>query len=246
MLGEVIKSNNGCLVEVVHYVNTNEVWVQFQDSYGYVKVTTKRNLIKGAIENPYRKSVCGLGFVGVLPSGIKKDREYRKAYIIWYNMMRRCYEPEKSSRSDSYGGCVVHPDWHNFQNYYLWLKQNNFYGLGYHVDKDILVRGNKVYSPKTCRLVPQEINKLFCDSGASRGEYPIGVSYLKRLRKYRARLVVDNKEVHLGCFDTVEDAYIVYSKAKELHIKNVAERWKGAICDDIYQALLSWRADTLN
>ena len=64
------------------------------------------------------------------------------------------------------------------------MKDDN--GRLYHLDKDILVKGNKVYSPETCCFVPQEINSLLVTSVRSRGDQPIGVSYNKLTQKYEA------------------------------------------------------------
>lgn len=46
----------------------------------------------------------------------------------------------------------------------------------------------------------------------------LGVSWHKAAGRYRARLTVDRKEIHLGLFDSVEDAHRAYLEAKrKLH-----------------------------
>jgi len=46
---------------------------------------------------------------------------------------------------------------------------------GKEIDKDILVKGNKIYSPETCVFVDRAINLFLTDNGARRGICPIGV-----------------------------------------------------------------------
>ena len=64
--------------------------------------------------------------------------------------------------------CSVYEGWHNFQNFAKWY-EDNYYEIEeeqMHLDKDILVKGNKVYSPDTCVFVPETINGLFVKSNA--------------------------------------------------------------------------------
>lgn len=58
--------------------------------------------------------------------------------------------------------------------------------VGWALDKDILVKGNKIYSPETCCFVPQEINNLFTKRKSCRGTLPIGVKYIKENKKFSA------------------------------------------------------------
>jgi hypothetical protein len=57
------------------------------------------------------------------------------------------------------------------------------------LDKDILVKGNKVYSPDACVFVPQCINILFTKSHKShktKEKLPMGVNFDSKRNKYRA------------------------------------------------------------
>lgn len=84
-------------------------------------------------------------------------------YSTWLSMLKRCYNIEFQFKHSSYIGCSVHEDWHNFQNFAKWYDEN-YYSIGNEriaLDKDILVKGNKIYSPETCIFVPHNINNLF-------------------------------------------------------------------------------------
>ena len=115
------------------------------------------------------------------------------------------------------------------------------------LDKDILFHGNKIYSPETCLIVPERINKLFTKSTKSRGEYPIGV------RERRNRLIAycsitennKTKQVNLGRFPLhqVEEAFLTYKRFKENYIKQVADEYKNSIPDKVYQALYNYEVE---
>ena len=113
------------------------------------------------------------------------------------------------------------------------------------LDKDILVKHNKIYSPETCIFVPQAINLLFVKSDKSRGESVIGTSLYKN-GKYQVRCYMINPETgkskikHLGYYDTQEKGFKVYKYYKERNIKEVADYFKRQIPDNLYQTLYNY------
>ena len=115
------------------------------------------------------------------------------------------------------------------------------------LDKDILFKHNKIYSPDTCVFVPQTINNLFTKTNKKRGEYPIGVSYYKRYDNYTASMsVMENgikKHKTLGYFNTPEDAFQKYKLEKEKYIKDIAEKYKDKISNAVYNALINYNVE---
>jgi hypothetical protein len=106
------------------------------------------------------------------------------------------------------------------------------------LDKDILVQGNKVYSPDTCIFVSPVINYLFLDCGRSKGIYPRGVCFVSKRGKFKVQCRENGKRKHLGMFDSVIDAHNAYKKFKYALIKKVAlkqddERLRQAMLDYI-------------
>lgn len=164
-------------------------------------------------------------------------------YRAWTNMLRRCYDEKSASDNPTYAGCSVAEEWHDFQVFAEWLTSQEFYGIGYQLDKDILVRGNRVYSPETCSLIPKAINMLFADCRAARGELPIGVHLFKKTGQYMAQVRMYGKSVYLGIHDSVESAHRAYVKAKEKYVKEVAEQWRGKIEERVYYALMNWTVE---
>ena len=109
------------------------------------------------------------------------------------------------------------------------------------LDKDVLCKGNKVYSPETCVFVPHTINTLILSCKKIRGKYPLGVSLDKG--KYRAQLNVEGKMVKLSSHNTPEEAFYEYKRHKEALIMVTADRYKGKIPDKVYQAMINWKIE---
>lgn len=109
-----------------------------------------------------------------------------------------------------------------------------------HLDKDILIKGNKIYSPNTCIFVPQKINSLFTKRNSVRGEYPIGVTYSKKNHKFEPQV---QGRGWLGYYDTPEESFEVYKKNKEKRIKEIADEYKNKIPIKLYDALYDYKVE---
>ena len=164
-----------------------------------------------------------------------------QSYHIWREMLSRCYDPKSQQRYPSYIGCSVCEEWLYFSNFKQWFDEN--YIEGYSLDKDILVKGNKVYSPQTCCFVPRKINSLLVKREAERGDYAIGV--VKKGNCYIARLSRGGRQEHIGCFKTEYEAFIAYKEAREAWIKEVATQalLRKEISEKVYNALVNYKVE---
>lgn len=171
---------------------------------------------------------------------IKGNRLYVLAYSCWKEMLRRCYSEEFLKRHNTYNICEVIEEWHTFSNFVQFF--NSEYKEGYQLDKDIIVKGNKIYSKDTCCFVPSEINSIIETSKKIRGKYPIGVYYDKSKNKFRAFCSVNDKSKSLGNFDTAIEAFICYKEFKENYIKQIATKYyrEGLISEIVYNSLICW------
>lgn len=249
IVGEENYNNQNCLMKVIDYNGTKNVTVEFQDEYKAIKICSLKEFKEGHIMNPYFKSLYGIGFYGgEIPK--HADKLHYKCWNTWKGMLERCYDTKKQRRT--YIECSVCEEWHNFQNFKKWFYDNYIELKDKNekvcLDKDILVKGNKVYSPETCCFVPNEINVLFTKTNKNRGLYPIGVYYKKKLRKYVSqcseKIGKEKKiQIYLGAFDTPEEAFQAYKKHKEQYIKKVADKYKGQIKDNVYEALCKWEVE---
>lgn len=139
---------------VVRYSNTNEVLVRFDN--GYKAKVQAGHLRKGTVKNRMLPTVFGVGFIGgnEYKSCSGLGGVHSKVYQDWINMLSRCYSEDRLSLFPSYDGCTVTKEWFNFQVFAKWYFENYPKdGLDYHLDKDILSKGVKVYSPETCLFI---------------------------------------------------------------------------------------------
>ena len=175
-----------------------------------------------------------------------------KEYEAWYGLLKRCRSEKYLSREPTYSGCIVSNEWLYYDNFYNWIvSQDNYdkWKAGNHwgIDKDILLKGNKIYSDKTCLLVPQTVNGLFTNRRLHRGNYPIGVDYLKKLDKFRASCMnpFAKKQEYIGIYCTQEEAFVAYKVYKENIIQKVAkeEYQKGNITNRCYNAMLNYKIE---
>ena len=167
-------------------------------------------------------------------------------------MLRRCYNNNQRDRNKrpKYDGCTVCEEWHNFQNFAEWYEEN-YYEIKEEkmcLDKDILVKGNKIYSPQTCVFVPNRINVLFTKSDKIRGDFPIGVTYHKRDKVFESKMCYMDKNkikhsCYLGRYNTSEEAFQSYKQAKENYIKQVADEYKDKIPEILYKAMYKYKVN---
>lgn len=245
--GMIFTNNEGCQFKVIEYAGATSVKIQFLDKNGYCMITAWSSIISGQIKNPYYPSICEIGYMG---KGRYKTRDNQKdtlAFLTWKNMISRCYST--THQYHTYKDCIVCEEWHNFQTFAQWFN-DNYYSCSeerMNLDKDILIKGNKTYSPETCVFVPQHINALFIKSNASRGDYPIGIALCPVRGKIKVGCMnkILGRDVHLGYFPVsqVDDAFHVYKTYKENHIKEVAELYKDKIPAKLYQAMLNYKVE---
>ena len=185
-----------------------------------------------------KPTMCGIGYHGSEDVDCKSE-----SYFKWHDMIHRCYNAKFHERQPQYKGCTVCEEWLNYSNFKLWYDQNKVSGMPLDLDKDILFKGNKIYSSETCCFVPHAINTLFLDRKADRGDFPIGVYYDKDKKKYRAAMSFMGKQIKLGRFDTAELAFNRYKEYKEDFIKDMAEQYKDAIPYKVYEAMINWKIE---
>lgn len=161
-----------------------------------------------------------------------------KEYSLWLTMLQRCYSSVYQKRRPSYSGCGVSENFKNFQWFAEWCNsQVGFRAKGYQLDKDIIFKGNKIYSENTCFFVPSKLNSFLTKREADRGEFPIGV-YRDRYGKFAAQIscgVGINK--HLGYFSKSEDAFLAYKLCKESQAKQLAKEYEGLVHPKVIEAL---------
>ena len=237
--GDVFKTKSYGDLIITKYVNSKAVCVKFVVT-GYETTTKASNVIAGSVKDGLLPTVHGIGITG--DSQVRVDGKHTKEYRLWNNMLKRCYSVGCQKVRPTYIDCSVSENFRYLQYFKEWC--NNQIGFNsvdekgkpFALDKDILVKGNRVYNEDVCVFVPQEVNLLFTKRDKSRGEYPIGVSF----HKSRGMLTATLNNKYLGYFNTAEQAFQVYKTAKEAYIKEVANKWKDKIDPKVYEALMNY------
>jgi len=241
IVGEIFDTLNYGRLIVTEYKDSYNLKVKFMET-GYETVTKANQLRKGEVKDRLLPSVYGVGIIG--DTVTKVNGKTLKEYILWKSMLCRCYDIKYSNKYPTYQNSEVSDSFKYFPYFKEWCnKQIGYDQQGWALDKDILVKGNKLYSEDTCCFVPKEINNLLVKCDSSRGEYPVGVRYRKRFDKFESQVTLYGKMVYLGTFNTPEEAFCAYKEVKEAYIKDVADKWKDRIDPRVYDALMNYQVE---
>ena len=239
-LGNINYNNFGSKMEIIEYRGYDDIDIYFEEYNYIVKNRTVGDFKKGKVSCPYERRVCNVGYFGELNY---KDNPI--AYKFWENMIRRCYDGFNLSKHTTYIGCIVCEEWQSFENFTEWFNENYYEieGEKMCLDKDILVHGNKIYSPSTCIFVPQRINTLFVKKDMNRGDLPIGVHWDKSRNKYKSTWRDFNSKTKSKRFNTIQEAFDCYKYNKEKIIKQVADKYKPYIPKKLYDAMYNYEVE---
>ena len=244
-VGSVHSTNKYGDFIITKYVNASNVHIKFLNT-GYETVTLNSCILSGEIRDRYFPSVHGVGIVGEESSRDSNGNKL-KEYFLWNHMLTRCYGKKAKLKLPSYEDCTASTNFKYFPYFKDWCsKQIGFGNEGWQLDKDILVKGNKIYSEDTCCFVPAEINSVFIKCDRSRGEYPLGVNYHKATRKFVAQISYRKIKTHLGLYDTAEDAFKAYKKSKEKLIKSLADKYMDVLDPRVYKAMVEYEVEIVD
>ena len=238
-VGDIFPTTKSGDCLVIKYEGKSKIIVVFKENINHEIVTTSKTLRAGNILNPYFARYYGVGYLGVGKHRVIKDKRPTPSYSAWTFLMMRLFCEKRLLVNPTYRGCTICKSWCNFQVFSDWFYSHESYGLGYELDKDLLISGNRHYSPETCVMMPQEINKAL--KTVQVNSVVAGVRKRKSSKGYQSRCTVANGErKYLGSFLTPEEAFAAYVKAKEEYIHSLAEKWHCKIEERAYQALMNW------
>lgn len=235
--GYVGKNRDGEYFTLISKISYKEVYVRFK-GYDNIVKTNNKNIARGCVRNPHKPSVRGVGYTGDVVTKESPTR-HLKSYIKWSGMIRRCYSGEDKYKN--WHDCSVEGDWLCYANFKEWYDGHGLdETIDYHLDKDILSKGNRMYSQDTCCLVPAELNVLLTNRKNYRGDFAVGVTL--KDGKYVARISKEGHYHELGQFDNEVDAFLCYKKAKEDFIGHKADHYfaLGLISAKVRNALYNY------
>ena len=242
-VGKILKSKSFGEFKILKYNDNKNVEIQFLKT-GFKTVAQLGHIRNGKVKDLYSPTVYGVGVLGTKYQAKIKGVQ-TKEYDLWQSMLKRCYSNVYKKKRPTYEGCKVSENFLHYEYFYEWCnKQIGFGNKDWQLDKDLLVKGNKVYSEDYCVFIPQEINKVLIKRTASRGEYLIGVCWSKTHKAFAAQ-VGKNKgnQEHLGYFTTEIEAYNAYKQAKEAFVKEQADKLEGKIDQRAYNALMNYTVE---
>lgn len=139
-------------------------------------------------------------------------------YVTWVGMLKRVYSKKYHLKRPTYLGSTMCKEWLKFSSFKAWMEKQDWKGNA--LDKDIIVRGNKEYSPDYCMFVSLEINNILATNSSNRGSWPLGVCWHKSGKKFMSQCKINGKQTYLGMFSTPEEAHFHWQKFKILSIQS--------------------------
>lgn len=242
-IGEKNYNNQGSQMTIIKYNNYHDVDVMFQT--GYVANSVDYDSFKdGTIKDLLFPSVFGIGYFGVGDYTAYSECSGVKIHQVWSSMLNRCYNEKFHIIYPTYTDVIVDDKWHNYQVFAKWVTENVYYvpNEKLYLDKDILIKHNKIYSEDRCCFVPREINNLFTKHDSSRGQNVLGV-YHKANNKYVASVARKDLGPYVKTFSSEIEAFNEYKKIKEEYIKYVANKYKKYIPQKLYDALVTYNIE---
>ena len=240
-IGDVYDTTSCGKLTIVQLESCSRVVVKFLNT-GSLRTVDPRNVRKGTVKDMYAPTVYGVGIIGE-KYPIKLGGKVTKEYGKWKNMLARCSNLHHKNFK-TYQNCEVSENFKSYEYFYEWAnKQVGFNVKGFDLDKDLLTKGCKVYSENSCVFLPSEINTLIIKCDKVRGDCPVGVTYHKSSNNYAAQISMFGKRKHLGMFNTKLEAFNSYKKAKECHIKELANKWESEIDERAYNALMNYQVE---
>lgn len=189
-------------------------------------------------------SVYGVGYMGN-NTELKSSCNGKKCpiYDTWYRIIERCYSKKLHERFPTYIGCYTSEEFTDYSKWRVWYDSYPYKYDGWQLDKDLLAKGNKIYSSETCVFLPHIINSTLTKSNKTRGNYLIGVYFDTHNNKFKSYLSKRGKKMSLGYFENEMDAHLAYKTAKEEYLKELAEEYKGRLDPKAYNALKNYVVD---
>ena len=248
-IGERNYNTFGSEMVIVDYRKYSDIDVCFPQYDWTFRHARYNNFKRGTVKCPYEPSIYGIGCIGVGKYKVSENGKLTRVYSTWHEMLKRCYDEKYHKKQPTYKDCEADNTFRNFQNFGSWDDENYYEieGKQMCLDKDILVKHNKIYSPETCVFVPQTINLLFTKRQNDRGDSVIRTySFRGKYVAYCSLLNPEtgkSKQEYLGRYETQEKAFEVYKYYKEKNIKEVANYYKSLIPQRLYDGLYNYEVE---
>ena len=199
---------------------------------------------------PGKALICGVGIndVGAPTWWIENGKKVNcPIYSCWNRMLERGHSLKFKTKYSAYDGVTVHPDWHRLSKFTEWLNtqpQVNWQEL--QIDKDLLVKGNKVYGPDTCCFLTNRENSVFRPRNSIKlGSVSKNDRY-ERKKPWMCRITRCNKHFFIGSFSTKEEAeFVAMRESMPIVIEIANANPHQFIRDAMYRWIDDWKSQLL-
>lgn len=232
-IGEIKYNNDGELMKIIEYIDRDHIVVEFLQ-YPYIKKSTYSQFKRGCIKNPYFPKFYGVGYIGETEAN-ESNGVHFQSYNIWKSILKRCYDEKNYIQHPCYEKCTVCDEWLCYKNFKEWYESHKYYlpkGEMLHIDKDILIKHNTVYSPNNCMLVPRHINEMF------KLNTNCGIR-----KQYNGKYYVQSNHHYIGTFDTIEQANIANNLYKNYYLQSELNKYEEYLPSAILGLLRNYRFD---
>ena len=220
-IGQLISSNSSGDFKVIEVLGSRNIAIRFVETGTEVHNLQKANVLRGNVHDYMIPTFLGLGYLG--SDGMTKNTA---AYNCWSAMLTRCYSESYHSTRETYRDCEVEPSWLNLTTFRKWFELNHI--KGYHLDKDLLVQGNRVYSENTCTFIPQEVNAAIVEKSKVIDGCEGGVSKrrVKGKTEYNGLYNVSFGRKYLGRTRDLDEANSLYKEYKKFYFEVMVDKYE--------------------
>jgi len=218
-VGKRLNTPDG-VVEIVAYNGCMSVKIKFIET-GYQITTQAGHILRGQVRDKLKPTVYGKDFSG---DGPHKGSKSSRAYKLWSDIFTRCY----GGGNLPYMGCSIDPQWYNFQEFAEWCAWQRGFELNWHLDKDILTPGNRIYSAQTCVFVPREMNNFYVNTDNAKG--------YSQTKSGGYAVYVGNK--YLGVYQDEAAARLRYREGKRDKCRELLNKWSDNLDERVVVAML--------
>lgn len=240
-VGKVFETANFGPLKILAYEGAYHVTVEFINTGTVMTDVQMEGVKRGTIRDNNLPILYGHCYLGTGEYKSVRDGKPAIEYDVWKQMVERCFNEKLKQKYPTYKDCFLNPNWYNFQNFAKWYwSQKGANVDGWHLDKDLLQKGNKQYGPDTCCLIPKDLNRALMLSKRGDKESPVG-THQRPNGAYVVGRVGDCG--YVGYFYSADEAFSAYKLAKENHLKVLAEKYKDVVEVRVYEALYNFKIE---
>jgi hypothetical protein len=178
-------------------------------------------------------------------AGTWPEKAFSISGLLFSSMHQRCkINGIQQKLKPNYVGCTTSENFKCFQFFTDWCHKQIGYNNLFQLDKDILIKNNKLYSENTCVFIPKGLNTFLTNTREQKGKNLIGAAPYNNSFKFRSYISINNKRTVLGIFNTEILAHHAWITAKEAEAYRWYERLRDGefIVDPrVIERMRTWR-----